>query len=173
MPNFRRYYIPNAIVFITGVTRDRFPYFAAANNVNLLFDTMRRVQAIHPFRLLAYVVLPDHFHWLMRVDDPSGNFSIAMHSIKRNFTLNYKQAQGITDPFTLWQNRFWDHVIRDESDLHNHFDYIHWNLVKHGYERRPEDWPHSTYGYWLKRGYYDPGWGHADEPSHIAGMRLE
>ena len=173
MPNFRRYYIPNAIMFITGVTLGRFPYLAPDDNVELLFETMRRVQEIHPYHLLAHVILPDHFHWLMRVDDKSGNFSIALHSIKRNYTLNYKKACGITTSFNLWQERFHDHIIRDERDFDNHFDYIHWNPVKHGYVTKPEDWRYSTYRHWLERGYYEPGWGHVGEPKDIDGMDFE
>lgn len=173
MPNFRRYYIPNAIVFITGVTRDRIPYFEPVDNVEMLFDTMRCVQDLHPFRLLAYVVLPDHFHWLMRVDEGSGNFSIALHSIKRNYTLNFKKTHGIITPLTLWQDRFWDHVIRDDHDLNKHFNYIHWNPIKHGYVQEPGNWPHSTYQHWLERGYYEPMWGCESEPKDIAEMDLE
>jgi hypothetical protein len=44
MPNFRRYYIPNAIVFITGVTRSRVPYFESEDNIKLFWETMRRVR---------------------------------------------------------------------------------------------------------------------------------
>ncbi len=109
----------------------------------------------------------------MRVSDESGNFSTVLHSIKRNYTLNFKKAHGITEPIALWQERFWDHIIRDEHDLNNHFDYIHWNPVKHGYVQRPEDWSHSTYKYWLKRGYYELGWGYGEEPASIRGMNLE
>jgi len=173
VPNFRRYYIPNAVVFITVVTHDRKPYLEPADDIELFWNTVRRVQTIHPFRLLAYVILPDHFHWLMRVDSESGNFSSILHSIKRNYTLNFKKAHSITIPFNLWQERFWDHVIRDERDLNNHFDYIHWNPVKHGYVKRPEDWSYSTYLHWLKRGYYELGWGYDNEPSNIANMRFE
>jgi hypothetical protein len=90
---------------------------------------MWRVQEIHPFHLLAYVILPDHFHWLMPAEDESGNFSTVLHSIKRNYPLNFKKVHGITTLFNLWQARFWDHVIRDEDDLGNHFDHIHWNPI--------------------------------------------
>jgi len=62
MPNFRRYYIPHAIVFIMGVTRDRIPYLKPEDDIELFWETMRLVQDIHPFHLLAYVILPDHFH---------------------------------------------------------------------------------------------------------------
>ena len=173
MPNFRRYYIPNAITFITGVTRDRLPYLEPEDDIELFWETMRLVQDIHPFHLLAYVILPNHFHWLMRVGDGDDNFSSVLHSIKRNYTLNFKKAHNISRPFSLWQDRFWDHVIRDECDLNNHFDYIHWNPVKHGYVEWPDDWPHSTFSFWLERGYYEPEWGRGGEPTHIANMNPE
>jgi len=173
MPNFRRYYIPDAIVFITGVTRERHHFLRAETDVNLLFDTLQNVQQIHPFRLLAYVILPDHFHWLMRVDNKRGNFSEAMQSIKRNFTLNYKKAHQVKASLNLWQPRFWDHVIRNEHDLERHFDYIHWNPVKHGYVEYPEDWPHSTYIHWCNLAYYEQGWGREGEPKRLLNMNFE
>ncbi len=173
MHNVNRYYVPGAIVFITSVTKDRIPYLRAENDVSLFFETLRRVQRIHPFRLLAYVVLPDHFHWLMRADNASGNFSVILHSIKRNFTFNYKAAHGISDSFSLWQARFWDHLIRDERDLERHFDYIHWNPVKHGYVQYPDEWPHSTYKHWFDLNCYEPAWGRQGEPQNIVDMNFE
>lgn len=173
MPNFRRYYIPEAIVFITQVTRDRIKYFEPSANLDLFWETLGNVQAIHPFNLLAYVILPDHFHWLMKVGDMTGNFSKVMKSIKWNFTLNFKNHYNISASTSLWQARFWDHIIRDEDDFKNHLDYIHWNPVKHGYVKRPEDWAQSSYRYWLEREYYEIGWGWADEPTNISDMEFE
>jgi len=173
MRNVHRYYIPNAIVFITGVTNNRIPYLREGDDVNLFFETLQRVQQIHPFRLLAYVILPDHFHWLMRIDDESGNFSTVMQSIKRNYTLNYKSTHDITASLTLWQARFWDHIIRDERNLEKHFDYIHWNPVKHGYVKHPEDWPYSTYQHWFGLDHYVAEWGWRGEPPDIVDMNIE
>jgi len=173
VPNFRRYYIPEAIIFITCVTRDRFPYLRGTENLILFWETLRRVQREHPFRLLAYVILPDHVHWLMRVDDPSSNFSTVMHSIKRNYTLNFKRAHHIDGSLSLWQARFWDHIIRNECDLSNHFDYIHWNPVKHGYVQRAVDWEQSTFRHWQERGFYDAAWGDGGQPVSVTGMELE
>lgn len=172
MRTFRRYYVPEAIVFITAVTNDRQPYLAHQNDIDLFWETARAVQAIHPFSLLAYAVLPDHLHCLLRPGNDEGNFSEVMHSIKRNYTLNYKKAHGMADSLHLWQDRFWDHVIRNGDDLQRHFDYIHWNPVKHDYVRDPELWPHSSYRHWLGLGYYEPGWG-VTEPDHLRGCELE
>ncbi len=169
MRTFRRFYVPDAIVFITAVTQDRAPYLAEHDDVNLFWETLRAVQVIHPYRLLAHVILPDHIHWLMRVQDKEGNFSPVLHSVKRNYTWNYKKAHAISAPLQLWQPRFWDHVIRDQGDLQRHFDYVHFNPVKHGYVQHPEDWAHSSYQHWLRLGYYEPGWGSV-EPEDTKGL---
>jgi putative transposase len=173
MPNFQRYYIPNAIVFITSVTKKRYPYLQSKNDVELFFETICKVREYHPFRILAHVILPDHFHWLMKVDDPDGDFSKILHSIKRNFTLNYKRAHNIQTSISIWQSRFWDHVVRDESDLARHFDYIHWNPVKHGFVNQPERWPYSTFQDWMDKGYYKTGWDWSEELENLTGMEFE
>jgi len=36
------------------------------------------------------------------------------------------------------------------NDLARHIDYIHWNPVKHGYVKDPDDWPYSTFREWNK-----------------------
>jgi putative transposase len=92
-----------------------------------------------------------------------------MQSIKRNYTLNYKQEHGIGARLTLWQPGFWDHAIRDERDYLNHLDYIHYNPVKHGYATGPEDYPHSSYLEYVRRGWYEIGWGHA-EPEGMSDL---
>lgn len=45
----------------------------------------------------------------------------------------------------IWQRRFWEHHIRNESDLAAHMRYCWFNPVKHGLVERPEDWPYSSY----------------------------
>jgi putative transposase len=171
MPNFRRYYVPEAMYFIVAVTRDRRPIFADEANVDLLYRMLRRVKRIKPFTLFAHSFIPDHINLLLK---PTGeaNISRIMLSLKRSFTLAYKQLHGIEMSLSLWQPRFWDHVIRDEDDLKRHVDYIHYNPVKHGFVKCPEDYAHSSYRYWLDRGYYELGWGHS-EPHNLKGMDFE
>jgi putative transposase len=173
MTNFHRYYIPNGIIFITCVTHDRSPFLQKDEDVQLFIETSRNVQQLYPFQLLAYVILPDHFHWLIKPDNKDGNFSNILQSLKRNFTLNFKNKHEISTPLKLWQPRFWDHVIRSEDDMEKHINYIHWNPVKHAYVKKPEDWLYSTYRHWLKLGFYGPEWSFGEEPSNIAAMDLE
>ena len=83
-----------------------------------------------------------------------------MHSLKFNFTRAYKQKFNYDGSLSFWQKRFWDHVIRNETDLENHFHYIHYNPVKHGIVADIRTWQHSSFSIWEERGAYDhhQGW---------------
>ena len=59
----------------------------------------------------------------------------------------------------LWQRRFWEHMLRGQDDFNKHVDYIHWNLVKHGWVKRVADWPHSSFRHYVARGIYPVTWG--------------
>ena len=161
--NFRRYYIPGSAVFLTQVVEGREPIFSDEALIELLLQTLRNVKQFHPFNMLGYVFLPDHFHLLIQV--AGGNFSEIMHSLKPNFTKAYKQRLGLyaDDSMKFWQKRFWDHIIRDDRDFENHLHYIHFNPVKHGYVLNPRSWKYSSYIEWEKRGLYPPAFTW-DEP---------
>lgn len=105
--NFRRYYILGSAVFITQVVQDREPAFHNPANVNLLREILRNVKGLHPFVMLGYVFLYDHFHMLIQSTGES-NFSDIMRSLKTNFTREYKKVIGLDTSQTMkfWQKRF-------------------------------------------------------------------
>jgi len=172
MPNYRRYYIANALVFITCVTQNRVKILKGEQHLGIFWSVLKKAQLLRPFHLFAYVIMPDHFHWIMQLPEENPNFSEVMHSIKRNLTWEFKKELGLNH-LQLWQRGFWDHVIRDDDDLKNHFDYIHWNPVKHGYVEDPEDWADSSFGFWYAQGDYKKGWGRKDNPPSIPLLNLE
>jgi putative transposase len=167
----RRLYVPDALYFVTGVTQTRAPILADPADMELFRATMRAARIYHPFEMRAYVLLHDHFHLLVFVPETS-SISKLLQSIQRNYTRNYKRAHGITHPLRLWQRGFWDHVIRDERDLARHLDCIHYNPVKHGYVTKPEAYAHSSYQEYVRREWYEIGWGHV-EPEGLAGVAFE
>lgn len=167
----KRVYVADAIYFVTAVTKNRQPLFKNQVNLRLLRKTIREVKTLYPFEMRGYGFLPDHFHLLFHSEAETAVTKI-LHSIKRNFTINYKKALCISESISLWQKRFWDHVIRDDHDYLNHLHYIHYNPVKHGLVTKPEDYPHTSYREYLKRGWYEIGWGHI-EPETIRDLDFE
>lgn len=172
MPDYRRYHILNSTYFITSVTKDRQRLFHNIDDIRILTETINNVKKLKPFKLLAFCFLPDHFHILIGEIIPNENVTSVIHSIKRNFTLNYKKRHFGDEKLELWQKRFWDHIIRNEKDLQNHLDYIHFNPVKHSLVGKPEDYKYSSYSKWLNEGFYRSGWGYS-LPDNIRDMDLE
>jgi len=106
---------------------------------------------LHPFKIEAIVVLPDHLHLLMQLPNEDDDFSIRWKLIKQDFNKAIREKS--------WQKRFWEHLIRDENDWRMHMDYIHYNPVKHGYAVSPKDWQHSSFHKFVRAGYYNENWG--------------
>ena len=44
----------------------------------------------------------------------------------------------------LWQGRFFDRALRTVKEYHKKVEYIHWNPVRRGLVKRPEEWKWSS-----------------------------
>ena len=171
MTNIRRYDPTGRPVFIAAVCYRRRPYLEMDWQKELLLSVMREVKFSTGFTMHAYVIINDHFHWIIT---PVGqNFSAIMQSIKLRFVHRYKKAIGKKEQATLWQRRFWDHVIRNDEDLHRHMDYIHYNPVKHGCVSKPLDYKWSSFNTHVKMGNYAANWGTDTISETIHTMNLE
>ena len=151
--SYRRLYVPGSTYFFTVVTYDRQPLFNDPANVQLLREAFRRVKRHHPFTVEAIVVLPDHIHALWTLPEGDVDFSTRWRLIKahvsRRCAKSYQHSPSASrlqkGEKTVWQRRFWEHLIRDQRDFDNHVAYIHNNPVKHGLVSTPADWPHSSF----------------------------
>lgn len=138
----------------------------------MLRAAFRKVQAVRPFQMDAVVVLPDHLHCLWRLPDGDGDYSGRWREIKKAASRQIDSRTNHRHERPVWQRRFWEHAIRGEEDWRRHMDYIHYNAVRHGLATSPGDWPWSSFGTAVERGWYEESWG-ASEPTMIAGMDLE
>ena len=59
----------------------------------------------------------------------------------------------------IWQRRYWEHLIRDDTAFTRHVDYIHYNPVKHGYADAAAHWPYSSIHRYIARGIIPVEWG--------------
>lgn len=150
--DYRRAHQKGGLYFFTLVTHRRQPFFSDPGNAQALQSAFEHVQIRHPFVITAHVVLPDHVHFLMQLPETEDDFSTRIRLVKHFVT-----RKSSSRPF--WQNRFWEHLIRDEDDFRNHLDYIHINPVKHGWADDPAAWAHSSFAEHVEKGWYAPGWG--------------
>jgi putative transposase len=174
MPEYRRAYVEGGTFFFTIVTHQRRPLFSDAANVERLRSAIRQVKQERPFEIAAGVVLPDHSHFIWTLPEGDSDYSWRIGRMKVLFTKSLRGEEslggaeevGSAHPTSrekhreadVWQRRFWEHVIRDERDLENHFNYLHYNPVKHGLANCPHEWASSSFQHWVKQGVYDPNW---------------
>ena len=151
MKTLRRYNLADHDYFLTIVTYNREPL--------LLYNPGLFWESWSTLRPYAWVLTPDHLHVMLN----SGIESISkvVHGFKvkyaSKFRMNFRDGR-------VWQNRFWDHVIRDQDDMNNHLDYIHYNPVKHKLASSAIEWQHSSFAKYVSDGLYRPDWGQIDPP---------
>ena len=173
MSNYQRVYIPGGTYFFTLVTHKRLSFLTSPHARKVLHESWRDVQRKWAFSLIALYLLPDHLHCIWKLPDNDSDYSARWQRIKSTFSMNIDPAvlprakssdsRISKREVAVWQRRFWEHAIRDQTDLNRHIDYIHFNPVKHRCVLKAAEWPWSTFHCYLSHGVYDPDWGDISE----------
>lgn len=105
----------------------------------LNFDSKR-------YRLVAWVVMPNHVHTLF---EPLDGWTVAkIVASWKKFTArkicNYRRQCGEVAAGPVWHREYWDRYIRDEKHFVQTVAYIHQNPVKAGLVQKPEAWRWSS-----------------------------
>jgi putative transposase len=142
-------------------------------HIEVLRESLKKVQQHHPFEIVAWVVLPDHLHAVWTLPSDDSDYSGRWRAIKAHFVrVVKKQGVAITmradGSAVCWQRRFWEHTIKDDNDLRRCVDYCYINPVKHGLVKAVVDWPYSSFHRDVKRGIYPSNWagGMRDDGSY-------
>jgi len=172
---YRRAKVKGGTYFFTVVTNRRIKIFKNPNNVQFLRDAFKYVMNRHPFKIDAFVLLPDHLHciWTMPHDD--ADFSTRWRLIKSYFSRKFDRVGWVDEgnptiqigtssrlnkkEKPIWQRRFWEHLIRDDADFKRHVEYIHFNPVKHELAASPKHWLNSSFHRYVNNGLYNLEWG--------------
>ena len=132
-------------------------------NITELREAFRQTKASMPFHINAIVVLPEHIHAIFTLPEGDDNYSSRWRLIKSVYTQKLVKkglplAANGRGEYNLWQSRFWEHTIRDDGDMKNHINYIHFNPVKHDLVERALDWPYSSFHYYVRAGILPQNW---------------
>jgi putative transposase len=146
--------------FITFSCRERLPLLGSSGARNVFVTILDEVRTRHEFRLIGFVVMPEHAHML--VSEPkTGSPSDTMLSLKErvSFRLNPSREKAPAeiadlrpecDPYAFWQRRFYDFNVWSSGKLEQKLDYMHRNPVQRGLVRHPKYWPWSSWSYYEK-----------------------
>ena len=121
------------VYLITMVTANRHPWFADFDAARALIHTLHHPDMVARAQTWAYVVMPDHVHWLMHLGQLDG-LSACVQRFKSMATKRLGHA--------LWQKGFHDHALRREEDLHAIARYVVANPVRAGLVQTAGAYPH-------------------------------
>ena len=151
-----------SIFFITTSIINHANVFTKDKYCDILVRNILHYQKRYCFIILAYVIMPSHFHWIVILDKSKGTISDIMRDIKKfsawdimehlekdNKTemLNLFLAEGMkheNHKRKFWQKRFYDEVVRNEKMFWVKRKYIHDNPVKAGLVVKLEDYRYSS-----------------------------
>jgi putative transposase len=96
-------------------------------------------------------VPPVLYHCIWTLPENDGDYSVRWNLLKGHFSRNladgeriFKSRQKCRER-SLWQHRFWTHLIEDQEDYNRHVDYIHWDPLKHGHVKNVIDWLYPVF----------------------------
>jgi REP element-mobilizing transposase RayT len=160
--NLPRFHIEGHVYHITTVVHDRLPIFTRPSFIIPLLDSLNFYRHKRQFKMLGYVIMPDHIHLLIW---PQGTSRVAeiMRDFKKftavriirqaevedraDWLAAFQQAGSQTGRSSnkVWQDSYWDTNIYTEKFLRQKLNYIHLNPVRAGLVEGPAEYPYSSY----------------------------
>jgi len=128
----------NRIYFITTCCHARRQLFTCPEFALIAIEEICLQEIRANCKSLAYVVMPDHIHWLVQL---SGGSSLdkVMNSLKGRSAHRINSSRERRGK--VWQDGFHDHALRRDEDLKSAANYLIHNPVRAGLVQQPDQYP--------------------------------
>lgn len=132
-------YAAARIYFVTIVTTERRRFFNNPVFAEAVMECLLSQRLANNFNLYVACLMPDHLHVLIGLKQESKSLGQIIGAFKSLSTRIYWEfGEGI-----LWQRQYHDHIIRNDKDLFETFEYIKANPVRKGLVEAWDQWPHT------------------------------
>ncbi|WP_369958761.1 transposase [Pseudomonas benzenivorans] len=130
--------LPGQIYLLTTVTASRRPIFRQWPSASLMAREIRRAERSTAIASLAWVLMPDHLHWLIQLQQ--GSLQQLMQQLKSRSAISLNEIMGGTGP--VWQKGYHDRAIRQDEDLRAVARYIVANPLRAGLVEHIGEYPY-------------------------------
>jgi putative transposase len=123
------------------------------------------------------VVLAHHMHAILTLPEGEDDFQHWWRAIKDFFSRRLDPLESVSGSRAsqgergIWQRRYWEHAIRDDSDLAAYPDYGHLNPVRPGHVSHLANSPYASFHACVARGLYPSDWIGSDDGRDNRGER--
>jgi putative transposase len=119
-------YIGRQRYFVTMSTFKRQRIFIEPEIVDSLRLKLVRTCELRQFAILAYVFMPDHLHCLFEAKADDCDFRAFVAAMRRQMSILIGDRLGVV----LWQDGYYERVLRSEGDVQGVIDYILNNPIR-------------------------------------------
>jgi putative transposase len=143
--------------YLTCSTNQRFAFFSDAHSRDTFARKLEHARQRHRFELLAWVLMPEHFHMILRPPRDGSDVPRILQTIKqgtaqsllahwrRQDSQRFSHALDANGSTRLWQaGGGFDRNVRDGVELDEEVAYIHHNPVERGLVASEMDWAWSS-----------------------------
>lgn len=133
-----RFSEPGRLYLLTTVTHKRKPIFRDFHLARRVIEQMRQTEREQACLSLAWVLMPDHLHWLIELKEVT--LTTLMRRFKsRSSHVLYKDCNYRS---TVWQRGYHDHGLRCEENILQVARYIAANPLRARLVEHLGDYPH-------------------------------
>ena len=151
--------------FITFSCYRRLPLLRSARARNVFVRVLNQVRKEYGFKLVGYVVMPEHVHLL--ISEPlRGTPSTVLKMLKQRVSHQMRRRRRRSSAAQLplafaasdkrlpqfWQTRFYDFNVWSRKKKIEKLGYMHANPCKRKLVDDPKHWPWSSYAFYQQRG---------------------
>ena len=133
-----RFSEPGRLYMLTTKTHLRLPLFHDFDHARLVVKHLRVSDDIQDCRSLAWVVMPDHLHWLVELKEVT--LGTLMRRFKSRTAIALRKA-GVRN-MPIWQPGYQDHALRREENVVHVARYIVANPLRAGLVKSVREYPH-------------------------------
>ena len=130
--------IPGGIYLITTTTQKRQKLFSDFVQASTMAQQFIRTDLLDGVDLLTWVLMPDHVHWLIQLQD-NATLSNWVLRMKSGSARHFNHLTGHTGP--VWARAFHDHALRKDEDVKVLARYIVANPLRAGLTENIGDYP--------------------------------
>ena len=143
MPRRRRHFPPNAVLHVVNRGVERRQLFATPKDYGRFLRLLDVALADNPVRLVAYALMPNHWHLVLRAPDPN-DLSQFMHRLTWRHAAVFRKATQSTGLGHVYQGRYRAHLIDTERRYLVAVRYVEANPLRAGLVERAEEWRWSS-----------------------------
>ncbi|HET8899305.1 MAG TPA: transposase [Rhodanobacteraceae bacterium] len=130
--------LPGRVYHVTTTTAGRRRLFVNVALARVASRSFEQTCLLGTARMLAWVLMPDHVHWLLRLGD-GANLSALVARLKSASARNVNHVRASDD--AVWSRGFHDHALRREEELAGTARYIVANPLRAGLVKGIGDYP--------------------------------